>query len=213
MTAAETGFALAIVLASATGLLLTSRILEGWGKRRRQMFVYYTNLSNAAMLIAHILLFMPGRTGTVFRSARVRYFTVLCILVTFVIYFFVLTRFGRHNSPGSMESLGVLRVSNAVVHYIVPGLTLLEWITVADRSGLGLREAAEWLIIPLSYFAFLILRARIGTVIRNTQSLWPYAFLDREMLGTAMWLRNAALTLMGFFLLALLMLGAAAWSK
>ncbi len=210
MSGGESIFAVLIFLCAAVGLLLSSRILEGPDRRRRQMFVYYTNLSNAAVAIVHALLFVPGPVGAALRTAKARYFTVLCILVTFIIYFFVLTRFGRHNGRSTLRSLGVRRVSNAFVHYVVPGLTAGEWLTVADRNGLGPRDALEWLAIPLAYFVFLLLRARSGVLIENTQSLWPYTFMDREALGTGKWLRNISLTLLGFYGLALLLLGAAA---
>ena len=207
MSAGEKLFAVLIAVSASVGLLLSSRILEGPDKRRRQMFVYYTNLSNAAMAICHVLLLIPGPLREILRSATARYLTTLCILVTFIIYFFVLTRFGRHSGKTSMRSLGVRRVSNAFVHYLVPGLTLLEWLTVADKTGLGIGDAFLWLIIPLLYLVFLLLRAASGVIIENTGSLWPYGFMDREALGLSGWLRNLALTLVGFFLAALLLLG------
>ena len=112
-----------------------------------------------------------------------------------------------------MRSLGVRTISNLFVHYIVPGLTVLEWLTVADKKDLGLRDALEWLVIPLAYLGFLLLRAAGGTVIVNTGSLWPYAFMDPEVLGGRKWLRNMLLTLLGFFILALLLLGVSALYK
>jgi len=204
MSGLETAFAVLIALLSALGLVTASRILEGPDKRRRQFFVYYTNLSNAAMLIGHVLLLIPGPLRAMLRTSTGRYITLLCILVTFVIYFFVLTRFGRH--PG-LNALGVRRFSNVIVHYLVPGLTAAEWLAAADKSGLGLKDALAWLLVPLAYLAFLLLRARSGVVIRNTGSLWPYGFMDREALGRKKWLRNIALTLAGFFAMGLALLG------
>ncbi len=210
MTGAERVFAILIAMLAGTGLLLASRILEGPDKRRRQMFVYYTNLSNLAMIVVHVLLLIPGRVQALLLTPRARYLTTLCILVTFVIYFFVLTRFGRHSKKTSLASLGTRRFGNVFVHYLVPLSVLLEWLTVADKRGLGIRDALIWLAIPLIYLAYLVLRARSGVVIENTGSLWPYAIMDREALGTGKWLRNVAASLAGFLLLALLLLGVAA---
>ena len=206
MSTAETVFAILISASSAAGLLLVSRILEGPEKRRRQLFVYYTNLSNLAMLVTHVLLLFPGRGRELLRSPAGRYVTTLCILVTFVVYFFVLTHFGRPRSD-LLRSLGVRRVSNFLVHYLVPALTVLEWLCVADKRGLGLRDAVLWLAVPLAYFVFLLLRARTGAVITAVGRLWPYGFLDPDILGTRRWLRNLAATLVGFFILGLLLLG------
>ena len=209
MTVPETLFAVTIAVSAAVGLLLVSRVLEGPEKRRKQVFCYYTNLSNTAMLLIHVLLLIPGPARTALRTPLARYMATLCILVTFIIYFFVLTRFGRHSRRDTMESLGTRRVGNVFVHYLVPLLTLLEWLTVADKRGLGLGDALIWLLVPLGYLAFLLLRARTGVVIENTKSLWPYGFMDLDRLGMKKWLGNMALTLAGFFLLALALLGIA----
>ena len=208
MSTLETIFAWAIVILAALGLLLASHMLEG--RRRRQFFVYYTNLSNLAMLLVHALLIVPGRCRALLRMPLARYFAAMCILVTFVIYFFVLTRFGQYAGRDTMDSLGVRRVSNALVHYIVPLLCQLEWLTVADKSGLGVGDAALWLLVPLAYFAFLLLRARTGVIIENAGSLWPYGFMDREALGVRKWARNVLGTVALFFLLGLIPVGIAA---
>ena len=210
MTTPATVFAALIALFSALGLVLASRVLEGPEKRRKQFFCYYTNLSNAVMLLVHVLLLIPGQTRELLLTPAARYLTVLCILVTFVIYFFVLTRFGRHSKKDTMASLGTRRSSNVLVHYLVPLLTELEWLTVANKRGLSIRDAFLWLLVPLAYLLFTVLRARSGVIIENTGSLWPYSFMDREALGTGKWLRNLGLALVGFFLLGLLLLGVAA---
>ena len=209
MTALETAFAAAIVISAGLGLILTSRILEGRDKVRRQTFRFYTSLSNAAMLVFHALLLIPGPARTILRTPRGYYCAAACILVTFVVYFFVLTRFGRLSAE-TMRALGVQSLSNFLVHYLVPGLTVLEWLTVADKKGLGLTDAAVWLTIPLCYLLFCLERAAAGARIRGTGRLWPYGFMDLEDLGLKKWLRNILLTLIGFFALGLLLLGVAA---
>lgn len=206
MSTAERIFALVIVLASAAGLIMTSRILEGPGKLRRQMFRYYTSLSNAAVLLTHALLLVPGPLGEAMGTPRARYMTVLCILVTFLIYFFVLTRFGRLGE-NTLKALGVKRTSNFFVHYLVPGLTVLEWLIAADKRGLTITDALLWLLIPLCYLLFCLQRAAAGAEIGATGRLWPYPFMDLKTLGFRKWMGNMLLILAGFFLLGLLLLG------
>ena len=70
-----------------------------------------------------------------------------------------------------------------------------------------------WLLIPLAYLGFLLLRARTGVIIENSGSVWPYAFMDREALGARKWARNILKTLGLFFLLGLLLVGIAALGK
>ena len=132
--------------------------------------------------------------------------TVLCILVTFIIYFFVLTRFGR-TGEDTLRALGVRRTANFFVHYLVPALTVVEWLTAADRHGLTLADAVLWLLIPLCYLAFCTQRASAGAEIGATGRLWPYPFMDLQRLGLRRWMGNMLLILAGFFALGLFLLG------
>ena len=209
MSAPETIFAAVITAASAAGLILTSHVLEGWDRVRWQMFRFYTSLSNAAVFLTHALLLIPGPAREVLRSPRGRYVTTLCILVTFMVYFFVLTRFGRIDDK-TLKALGVRRLSNFIVHYLVPGLTVLEWLTAADKRGLGLTDTLVWLLVPLCYLLLCVWRAAAGAVIGATGRRWPYGFMDLDDLGAVKWARNLLFTLAGFFALGLLLLGVSA---
>lgn len=210
MSALEIVFAWTVVILSALGLLLASRVLEGREKCRSFFFVYYTNLSNLAVLIVHVLLLIPGKCRALMLTPLARYLTAIGILVTFIVYFFVLTRFGRHRGSDTMRSLGVRRISNALVHYVVPLLCQLEWLVAADKSGLGIGAVFLWLLVPLAYLVFTILRARTGVIIETNGRLWPYGFLDREALGNRKWMRNILGMLLLFFLLGLILVGIAA---
>ena len=159
MSPLETVFAALITAVSAAGLILTSHVLEGRDKIRWQMFRFYTSLSNAAVFVTHALLLIPGPVREALRSARGRYITTLCILVTFLVYFFVLTPCGRIDDK-TLKALGVKRLSNLIVHYLVPGLTALEWLTAADKRGLGLADVLCWLLVPLCYLLLCLWRAR-----------------------------------------------------
>ena len=58
-----------------------------------------------------------------------------------------------------------------------------------------------WLVLPLAYFAFVMLRARTGQPIGFSQKLYPYPFLDYPRLGAKrFWLYVSAI-LTFFFLL------------
>lgn len=206
MSAAETVFAAVIAAVSAAGLILTSHVLEGRDKVRWQMFRFYTTLSNAAVFLTHVLLLFPGPAREVLRSARGRYITTLCILVTFLVYFFVLTPFGRIDEK-TLKALGMQRLSNFIVHYLAPGLTALEWLTAAEKHGLGLADTLAWLLVPLCYLLLCVWRAFAGAPIGATGKRWPYGFIDLDDLGMAKWVRNLLFTLAGFFALGLLLLG------
>lgn len=209
VSALETAFAAVITAVSAAGLILTSHVLEGRDRIRWQMFRFYTSLSNAAVFLTHALLLIPGPAREALRSPRGRYLTTLCILVTFLVYFFVLTRFGNISAE-TLRALGVRHLSNVIVHYLVPGLTVLEWLTAADKRGLGLKDTLVWLLVPLGYLLLCVWRAAAGAPIGATGRRWPYDFMDLDKLGFAKWARNMLLTLAGFLALGLLLLGVSA---
>lgn len=202
-------FAALIVLCAGAGLLLASRVLEGPEKRRRDFFCYYTNQSNALILVCHILLLVPGPWDDFLRRPGVQLTVTLCIFVTFLIYFCVLTRFGRHQKR-MMAELGTKVLSNALVHYVTPLLTVAEWLLLGDKAGLGLRHTAAWLVLPLGYFLFAVLRARTGRPIGKSGRRWPYGFMDKDSLGARKWWRNILLVMAAFWLLGLGFVGLAA---
>lgn len=207
MTGAEL-FAGAIVLSAGVGLLLASRVLEGPEKRRKGFFCYYTNLSNGLMLLYHGLLLIPGPWSLWLRRAGVQLAVMLSILVTFLIYFCVLTRFGRHQRR-MMDQLGTKVLSNALVHYVTPLLTVLEWLLLAEKDALTWADTLWWLLLPLAYLLFAVVRASTGRPIGKTDRLWPYDFMDRQKLGAKKWWRNLAAVMLGFWLLGALFVGLA----
>lgn len=208
MTGLETALSAAIVLCAAVGLLLASRVLEGPEKRRRHFFCYYTNLSNLLVGAFYAARLIPGPHRALLERPGIRYAAVLCILTTFLVYFLVLTRFGRRRGR-DRQGLDGKGLANVLLHYAVPGLTLAEWLLSPEGTGLGLRHAVGWLAIPLGYLAFAALRSRTGKPLGKSGSLWPYGFMDRQRLGKARWRRNMLLTAGGLFALGLLFLGAA----
>ena len=66
-------------------------------------------------------------------------------------------------------------------------------------------NAACRLVLPESYFVFVMLRARTGKPIGFSGELYPYPFLDYRALGAKRFWRCVAGILAGFFLLGLLL--------
>ena len=198
-----------IAAGAATGLYLQSGIPQG--KPRRHMFVFYTNQSNAIIAVYHILLlvgsFSPeGGLYQALSNATVRFSLTLMIWVTHIIYHFVLVpHFKRHREKyeDNRHTFG-----NLCVHYLVPLATLLEWALWADK-GVTLLSCVIWLLIPVAYLIYCVLRAAICGPIGSGTARYPYAFMDLDLLGPKKWVRNLVLVLGFYFLLALTLLGAA----
>ena len=67
--------------------------------------------------------------------------------------------------------------------------------------------AVWWLILPLAYTVYALLRATSGKPIGHTGLLYPYPFMDLPSLGWGKFLRNSAVLLVLFFLLGCVLVG------
>ena len=175
------------------------------GRIRPGFFVFYTNLSNLLLAVYQLTLGVSGHDPQcgVFRwlsSAGVALSMTLCIFVTHLIYQWVLVPSAK-KSGKALSDIGFSSFGNLCVHYAVPWLTVVQWLLWQDKSGLAIGHAVWWLVLPLAYFAFVMLRARTGQPIGFSQKLYPYPFLDYPRLGVKrFWLYVSAI-LTFFFLL------------
>lgn len=222
-------FSILIILLSGGGLFLQSGILAG--KPRKNMFVYYTNLSNLVIFLYHILLLC---FGGVFKSPSVMFIMTLAIWVTHLIYHFVIgtyfvslgikrdlqngvsedeikrTRLKRYvlgpmmlGGKGTYED-GRTAFGNLAVHYLVPLLSVAFWLVFAPKN-VPFSACFLWLVIPMAYFVFVMLRAKSGVPITKSGSLYPYAFMDKDALGVRRFTANMVLTTFALFALACVM--------
>ena len=204
--------ALVIALSGSVGLLLHSTLLRT-GRIRAGMFCFYTTLSNVLVTLYEwsllIASFHPG--GGAYRllsSSTAALAMTLCIWVTHLIYHFILLPPARRKGISFTDGADD-RIGNVFVHYIVPLATLLQWVLWADKSDLTVWSAALWLIIPLLYFVFILLRAGTGKPIGHTDLIYPYPFLDYPRLGVKRFCLGMLGMLLAFFVLGLLLVGVA----
>ena len=178
--------ALVITLIGGTGLVIHSS-LPRTGRIRAGFFCFYTNLSNLLVVLYELALFLSAALGgdIMLRSltdGTVAMSMAACIWITHIIYHFVLLRDFKRSGGTFADSAGEA-VGNFCVHYVTPLLVLLQWLLWADKAALTVWSAVAWLLIPLAYFIFAMLRAKTGRPIGNTKLLYPYPFLDLPRLG------------------------------
>lgn len=65
---------------------------------------------------------------------------------------------------------------NIVLHYIIPIAALVDWIIDPPRSRIGFKKALVWMIFPLVYVVYSLLR---GPLV----DWYPYPFLDPTTQG------------------------------
>lgn len=193
--------ALALFLLGAAGLYCHST-LPRTGHIRPGFFVFYTNLSNALLAVYQLALWVSGHDPQcgVFRwlsSAGVALSMTLCILVTHLIYQWVLVPAAKRSGK-ALSDIGFSGFGNLCVHYAVPWLTVAQWLLWQDKSGLTVGHAAWWLVLPLAYFVFGMARGAAGKPIGHTKHCYPYPFMDPQVMGKRFW-PVIALLLAAFF--------------
>lgn len=188
-------FSLVLTTIGIVGLALNSSIIKKG--IRGETFIYYTSLSNITVVLYQLVLLISYSVhdSAFYRlvsSPVVRLTIMLMIMLTFVIYHFILRPEFRKNeiSPMSKEKA----IGNFCVHYLVPLLTFAQWIFVADKKGLLVSDGLIWIICPASYALFIVLRGRFidlrnkksGKTAASTDVVkYPYTFINIDSIGGA----------------------------
>jgi len=185
------------------GLYLNSGIPNG--ELAPYMLIFYTIQSNALCFIFFSILIIKnildlknkGIKGSTVFFTHFKGAVTMSIAVTFIIYHFILAPYFL--SAGSNYNL--FNWQNVLVHYFVPIATIFDWIIFDKKSNFRWFDPILWLTVPITYFIFILVRARIGGVIGIVKSPYPYFFIDVDVLGWVNVLKNASIILIGFLFL------------
>jgi hypothetical protein len=95
-------------------------------------------------------------------------------------------------------------LADELLHDILPLLFLFYWWCCVPKGTLRLAHIGLWVIYPLVYFAYVLLRGHV-------LSAYPYPFIDVSALGYPKVFLNAGGILVGFVVIALLIVGLDRW--
>ncbi|MEW2518966.1 Pr6Pr family membrane protein [Actinacidiphila alni] len=171
-----------------------------------RVFTYFTILTNAAIA----LTFAPAayRTRTRRRPVPPLVYgaVLLCIVITGLVYHLVLANdasdFSESEALGART--GALAVSNQLLHTVTPLTVTLDWLLFTTPGRFRWRHACQWLLLPLAYCAFALLRGPFQPP--APPSRYPYPFLDVDAHGYPATLLTALLLALAFTALALLLI-------
>ncbi|GAA1125769.1 Pr6Pr family membrane protein [Arthrobacter flavus] len=133
-------------------------------------FSYFTILSNVLVLMINLDLARnpAGRQSTLWRVLRLN--AVVNISVTGLIAFTLLRRL-----PEVQALVGLGRLSDTLLHYVVPILTVLGWLLFGPRPRFTIQTVWLSLIFPATWLVY--------TLIRGAAVTWyPYPFVDLRLI-------------------------------
>lgn len=187
------------------GLALNLGITKG--QFNTNILWFYTILSNLACLI--YILMCQVKTINLWNSTdafsttafpRFKGAITLCITVTFLIYHFLLVP----NAFAMDPEFSIYSLSNILVHYVIPIMIILDWLLFDVKGRVQIFDPLMWLSLPLIYFVVMTLRGKIVGTILIAESKYPYFFMDFDVLGFWVVLRNVGVLIVFFILLGYL---------
>ncbi|MFG3202035.1 Pr6Pr family membrane protein [Streptomyces sp. NPDC048192] len=195
-------FRLLTALAAAAGVALElllgapSRILSYFGIQ-------------AAILLAIVMLMSASRCWRARRPlpSSVTGATLLYVVISALVYHLLLA---RTTPPFSMTGATTVPerwhgswATLQILHTLVPVAAVLDWLLLTPAARLHLRQAAAWLVYPLAYLAFYLIRAAVLAPANPARYLYP--FLDAATHGYRSTLANALLLGLAMYALAVLL--------
>ncbi len=90
-------------------------------------------------------------------------------------------------------------VANHGLHTVVPALVFIWWLGFAPKSGLTWRDPLGWVIWPLAYSGYALIRGMLD-------GKFPYYFLDLPKLGPIGLLREMSIVAAGFLVFGFILL-------
>ncbi|PIB41601.1 hypothetical protein AOA57_27165 [Pseudomonas sp. 2588-5] len=194
---------------------VTAAALAGWvGLAIQQYLIFYSRWSTGASLLGGLINFFS-------------FFTVLTNTLAVVVLSYALVeresaakRFFLAPSISSGIATSIVVVSLAynlllrhlwtpsgfqfiadeLLHDVMPVLFLIYWWRCVPKGSLRLKHIGAWVIYPLVYFAYALLR---GDLLGQYQ----YPFIDVSTLGYPQVFVNAGGILAGFVVIALAVVG------
>lgn len=195
-------FRLILLIGCGIGLYLNSGLPNG--ALNLGMLNFYTILSNLvcfvffAYMLARVIadIKRSGITG-VSTAPRFKGAITMMITVTLLIYHFMLMPqlFTMSSAYSAFSPADVL------VHYFTPIMTILDWLLFDEKNKYRWYDPILWLILPLTYFVFAVIRAQVGGVLPAIGSRYPYFFMDIDALGLPAVLLNVLVLVLAFLLL------------
>ncbi len=184
-------FKLSLVIAATLGILIQIGAFSG--ELRLSDLNYYTLLTNVlcAVYFFAAMVYEGNGGGTLLPTLKGA--VVLGITITGLVYHFLLS--------GSFQMQGTMSLSSLLLHYIVPPMSVIDWLLFSDKGHYSWKSPFVWLLVPDVYFVYALIRVSLGASLGYDGNRYPYPFLNADALGWGRVLVNGLLLNLFFVLL------------
>ncbi len=178
---------------------------------RWDFYIYFTNTSNylsGGIMLAELIQTARRRgDGYVSVAPRLKFIAVLSMLLTFLIFNFLIAGQPTRAPAENFKPACVL------LHIVLPLLFVTDWILFYEHGRANWKLPLLSAVFPLVYLGFLYIHAAVlkfnSSIMNYTGEeplIYPYFFLNPDRVGAAGIAKWTALLLLAFIALGFLVL-------
>ena len=146
---------------------------------RSDFYVHFTNLSNyfciAIMFIELVETIKKNKDDYVTKHPLLKFIGLLAILLTFIIFNFILA--------GDREPELNFYINSVLFHIVLPIMYLIDWILFYEHKKIKWNYPLISVTFPVIYAIFIFTRAWILDFNPKAPYIYPYFFLNLDELG------------------------------
>jgi hypothetical protein len=163
-------------------------------------FSFFTTLTNPLVALVFTAIAARPAAGGMrfFLSSSVQAGTTVYIAIVGAVYQLLLRQLWNPQ--------GAQRLADVLLHAVIPVGYVLYWLLFAPRTGLRWKDAVGWLVYPGVYLVYVLARGAVS-------GLYPYPFVDVNVLGYGGALARAAGLMLVFLGMGLLVVAVGRWTR
>lgn len=173
---------LSCIYKTILSVLLLAGILARAGlfgdELKLETFYSFTTISNFFILIITFIAIYDAFHDRA-SSYKVRFLGVIMILVTGIVYHFILLPEKLIENP----NYTVLTYGNIMAHYIAPCAFFMDWLLFDEKGKLTKKGLLLYTLVPISYFMITTLYGYISSLVSGKEVSYVYFFMDFNKLG------------------------------
>lgn len=181
-----------VIIQSPPGLTMLGEVIT--------YFSFFTILTNLLVALVFTAVALCRVAGWVqfFSSPSVQGGTAVYIAIVGVVYQLLLRQLWNPK--------GAQLLADMLLHAVIPLGYVVYWLIFAPRTGLSWRDAVVWLVYPSVYLVYVLVRGAVS-------GLYPYPFVDVNVLGYAGVLLRAGVLMAVFLGMGLLLVAVSRWVR